>query len=72
MEILKVIPKRIVVREELCPKNYPCPVIPRCPVRAVSQKTIHLAPVVDHSICKQCSLCVQMSGKYVCIGCGHE
>lgn len=43
----------------LCPQNHPCPCVPVCPVKAITQKGYD-APVIDMSICTKCEKCVKV------------
>ena len=45
-----------------CPKNHFCPVIPVCPVGAISQSTPFSAPVIDDEKCIQCGKCTKYCG----------
>lgn len=58
----------IVVREELCPQNHPCPVIKTCPVDAITQEGFG-APKVDNEKCICCCRCVKRCQVYTAIGC---
>ncbi len=59
----------IIIKEENCPKNHPCPVINVCPVGAISQKNYYSAPAVDKEKCTLCKKCLIGCGVFSCIGC---
>jgi Fe-S-cluster-containing hydrogenase component 2 len=48
----------IIVKEERCPQNHPCPAIRVCPVDAIHQAEYN-APMVDQDICISCGKCVR-------------
>jgi uncharacterized Fe-S center protein len=58
----------ILVRKELCPQNHPCPVLPKCPVNAITQQGFS-APEVDDEKCVCCCKCVKMCQVFMSIGC---
>lgn len=39
-----------------CPQNHRCPLIPVCPVGAISQEGFGL-PVIDEDLCIECGKC---------------
>ena len=49
----------ITVNKNKCPQDHPCPVIPRCPKRAISQNEFDL-PIVDNDKCIRCMICVKI------------
>lgn len=48
---------KIVVNNEKCPHNHPCPAIAVCPVGAISQKDPNSLPVIDEDLCIICGKC---------------
>ncbi len=48
----------IVVRENRCPQNHPCPSVRVCPVGAITQRG-YAAPVVDMDACIKCGKCIR-------------
>lgn len=48
--------KKLLVHQERCPKNHPCPAVRVCPVGALSQNGFD-APVVDYELCIACGKC---------------
>ena len=50
--------KKIIVIEDKCPQDHPCPLISICPVGAINQQGFN-APSVDPEKCIACGLCVQ-------------
>jgi dissimilatory sulfite reductase (desulfoviridin) alpha/beta subunit len=58
----------IVIREELCPQNHPCPVVRICPVDAISQNGF-AAPTVDNEKCICCCKCTRRCSVFAPIGC---
>ena len=47
----------IEVINEKCPQNHLCPMIRKCPKKAISQKGFN-APEIDKSKCIECLVCV--------------
>lgn len=41
-----------------CPQNHRCPIVPICPVGAISQNGYGL-PVIDEEKCIECGKCVK-------------
>ncbi len=48
----------IVVNKQFCPQNHPCPVVPACPVDAITQQG-NGAPIIDGDKCIDCGKCVK-------------
>lgn len=48
----------IIVVEQRCPQNHPCPSVKVCPVGALSQEGV-AAPTVDAETCTDCGACVR-------------
>lgn len=48
----------IVVNENRCPQNHPCPSVRVCPVGAITQRGYE-APVVDMASCIKCGKCIR-------------
>lgn len=48
----------ISVDEKKCPKDHKCPMMLRCPKKAISQEGFG-APKVDNSQCVECMFCVK-------------
>lgn len=48
--------KTLVVIQEHCPQNHPCPSVPICPVNALKQNGFD-APTVDLDDCISCGKC---------------
>lgn len=44
-----------------CPQNHRCPMIPMCPVGAISQEGYGL-PKIDAKKCIECGKCVKICG----------
>ena len=61
----------ILVREEMCPQNHPCPVIGVCPVNAIIQEGFDAPKVVDDQ-CICCCKCAKSCSVFVPIGCCGE
>jgi ferredoxin len=61
--------KKIVVREEYCPKNHSCPTVSRCPFGAIIQDSPFEAPRIDDSKCTDCGLCTKTCMVFDCNGC---
>lgn len=49
------------VNPHLCPQNHRCPMIPFCPVGAISQDGFGL-PVIDDEKCIECGKCARICG----------
>lgn len=49
--------KELVVIQERCPQNHPCPSVKVCPVNALHQEDFD-APAVDNNVCIKCGKCV--------------
>ena len=49
----------IVIDAKRCPQNHRCPMIPYCPVGAISQDRSGL-PVIDAEKCIECGKCVKI------------
>ncbi|MFI3262467.1 MAG: 4Fe-4S binding protein [Rikenellaceae bacterium] len=47
------------IDEMKCPQSHRCPMIPECPVGAISQDGIGL-PIIDTGLCAGCGICVQI------------
>lgn len=47
----------IKIREDLCPKNHPCPSVHACPQGAIVQDDIYSAPRIIDELCTDCGLC---------------
>lgn len=45
-----------VISAEICPQDHPCPLVPACPVEAISQNGLGL-PVIDQELCIGCGSC---------------
>lgn len=60
--------KKIVVREEFCPKNHPCPTVMRCPSDAIIQDSPFEAPRIDKSKCNDCGICTRTCMVFRCEG----
>lgn len=54
--------KKLIVINEKCPQNHPCPSVNVCPVNALSQKDF-VAPIVDNGACIKCGKCVDFCPK---------
>ena len=52
--------RKIVVHQERCPQNHPCPVTRRCPTGAIVQKNPHSAPYIVEEKCQNCGVCTRM------------
>ena len=48
---------KIIIKEELCPKNHSCPVISVCPEEAIIQNNPFSAPIIESENCADCGLC---------------
>lgn len=48
----------ILVIQDRCPQNHPCPSVKVCPFQALSQVG-NKAPVVDETLCTTCGKCVR-------------
>jgi len=51
--------KNIYINENACVKNHMCPVINLCPVKAISQASPTVAPVIDKEKCINCGKCIK-------------
>ena len=49
------------IDERLCPQNHRCPMIPYCPVGAITQEGYNL-PVIDEEKCIECGTCRKICG----------
>jgi len=49
--------KELVVVNNRCPQNHPCPSKRVCPVGALKQEGFN-APTVDNDVCIKCGKCV--------------
>ncbi len=49
--------KELIVIQESCPQNHPCPSVAVCPVGALHQEGFD-APTVDNDACIKCGKCV--------------
>lgn len=49
------------VNQSLCPQNHRCPMIPLCPVGAISQEGYGL-PKIDKEKCIECGRCARICG----------
>jgi len=47
----------IKIIEKKCPQNHLCPLILKCPAKAITQKGYN-APKIDKSKCINCLICV--------------
>jgi Fe-S-cluster-containing hydrogenase component 2 len=50
----------IAVNEQACPQNHACPAVRSCPVGAIIQQDIFSAPRIDHELCTECGVCIQV------------
>ena len=50
--------KTLLVVQENCPQNHPCPSVPVCHVGALKQSGFH-APTVDPDTCIRCGKCTK-------------
>ncbi len=48
--------KKLIIKEENCPKNHRCPAVNICPVGALSQQGFGV-PAVDYGKCIKCGKC---------------
>lgn len=48
----------LTVNPNRCPQNHACPMIPICPVNAISQNRNGL-PVIDEEKCIECGKCTR-------------
>lgn len=53
----------LYIDENLCPQNHRCPMMPACPVEAISQLTINSLPIIDTEKCIECGHCSEICGK---------
>jgi len=44
---------------ERCPQNHPCPVVRKCPKKAINQKDYN-APTINQEECIKCELCIRI------------
>lgn len=51
----------LLIDKAKCPQNHACPMIPQCPVGAISQKGYGL-PVIDDEKCIKCGKCKKICG----------
>jgi len=58
--------RSIEIKQEFCPKNHRCPVIPACPFGAISQDGPSSEPSIDDSKCQQCGLCCNFCRVFSC------
>ena len=61
--------RNIVVNENFCPQNHPCPSLRICPVGAISQKSSYSAPEIDESKCTGCGICTRSCAAFQCTNC---
>ena len=54
----------IIVNENYCPQNHPCPVVSRCPLGAIEQKNFYSAPTINKEKCTDCGACTQFCGVF--------
>ncbi|MGE5626598.1 MAG: 4Fe-4S binding protein [Solirubrobacterales bacterium] len=54
--------KKLVVINDKCPQNHPCPSVGVCPVNALNQNDFD-APTVDNNVCIKCGKCVDFCPK---------
>ncbi|MEZ4357198.1 MAG: 4Fe-4S binding protein [Eubacteriales bacterium] len=54
--------KKLIVIEERCPQNHPCPSMRVCPTRALKQDGFS-APTVNYEKCIACGKCVRFCPK---------
>jgi len=47
----------IKIIEKKCPQNHACPLVLKCPAKAITQKGYN-APKVDNKKCINCLICV--------------
>lgn len=47
----------VLIDQERCPQNHPCPLVALCPVEAITQVGNEL-PQVDAQTCIECEACV--------------
>lgn len=52
----------LIVKQNKCPQNHPCPSVKVCPVGALSQSGFS-APTVDMNKCIRCGKCVNFCPK---------
>lgn len=50
--------KELVVFNNRCPQNHPCPSVRVCPVGTLKQDGLK-APTVDNNVCTKCGKCVR-------------
>lgn len=53
----------LIIDPNFCPQNHRCPLIPMCPVNAISQDAFGL-PVIDEEKCIQCGKCTKSCGMH--------
>ena len=51
----------LVIDKSSCPQNHRCPMIPYCPVDAISQDGYGL-PKIDADKCIECGKCIKICG----------
>ncbi|HKL09525.1 MAG TPA: 4Fe-4S binding protein [Bacteroidales bacterium] len=61
--------KNIVVNENFCPQNHPCPSTGICPVGAITQKSPFSAPEINYSKCTGCGICLRSCMAFQCTNC---
>ena len=49
----------IYVDKDRCPQSHPCPMIPACPVQAITQQRNGL-PIIDNEKCIECGNCAEI------------
>ncbi|MGL5272753.1 MAG: 4Fe-4S binding protein [Phocaeicola sp.] len=52
----------LAIDKTKCPQNHTCPMIPVCPVSAITQKGFEL-PQIDKEKCIKCGKCIKICGK---------
>ncbi|MDA3953693.1 MAG: 4Fe-4S ferredoxin [Bacteroidales bacterium] len=61
--------RNIIVNENYCPQNHPCPSTRVCPVGAISQKSVYSAPEIDYGKCTRCGICLGTCSAFQCTNC---
>jgi len=51
----------LFIDKKRCPQNHVCPILPVCPVGAISQDGYGL-PVIDDEKCTECGKCTRYCG----------
>ena len=51
----------LIIDKNSCPQNHSCPMIPHCPVSAISQEGYGL-PKIDADKCIECGKCIKICG----------